>query len=285
MKTKLIFSLVFIFLGSTVANADGDGKWALDLNLGYNWGMKSSVLGTNDSYGQLNQVLMSENIRGSFGGGIQVQLSALYTLNDCIKLGLGIGNVFGSDFTYHEYSAIQGSGEQVVNTDYFFVNPHVVTTLCNFSDNFSLESNLGLIFNIGGTIVETETENGINFALPYTYESVIETKVAAHMGFTGGLNLNFGVSENVSLNLGFGGRVIRPMNKESEITKAEYNGMDLIDNAMPYEVKTNYVDELNTGSNNMDYNPFFNQNSATDRLQSQLDLSSYSLGLGVRFDF
>ncbi len=84
----------------------------------------------------------------------------------------------------------------------------------------------------------------------------------------------------------------------TQLVKYTENGNDRISNKTPYEIETHYTDELNSQSNNMEYNPkaFQNQNGDYDvnapgfqkekedlRLVSQF--SNVGLNVGIRINF
>ena len=146
---------------------------------------------------------------------------------------------------------------------------------------------MGLIVNLGGTLEETETQNGTDFSgNPLAIEQVTETTYSTHMGCDGGLDLVYNFNEKIDLSFGIDGRILRPTQKEAEITKREVNGVDQLSMMMVGDYKWEFVDKLDEGSNNPLYNSAgFDSNSAREVLSDHADLNSWNFSIAARYYF
>ncbi len=242
----------------------------ISLQGGYHFGLPSDNLtSSNISFAgsKINSDGSTENLFGTLGKGVPVNLAVGRMFNEYIGVELGFNYLFGSSVLLGEDNFEDGStGKAEAKTSQFRLMPQLVAKYNG------LYSKAGIIIPVAGKTVLSVEET--NLGITTSAESKITGK--ATVGFTAAIGYEHALSEKLGL---FGELQYIGMNIKSnkaEITKYEVAGNDFLE-TLPDGIKnTEYVDELSAEDA---ANPLSGKELAFKR-----SYSSFGINLGIKFN-
>ncbi len=279
MKTKstLITAILLVAVTTTKLNAQTS---YLSLHTGYAFKNASMTNGefVNSSMKEVNgsMVFTEENIRHSFGQGLNIGVSYGYMFNDNLGIDIGISYLKGSKVkAVQEFNTFFGDLKinQISSASMIRLAPSLIISAG--LEGINPYGKFGFI--LGSTTVNNQVEEKYSSdKLEYEFRQ----NGGISFGLSSALGLDIQLSSNFSLfgELNLIGMSYAP--KRAEITKFEENGTDILKQLDKSEREIIYVKKLET---NEDIEP--NSNEPGKVLGIKLPFSSIGFNLGVKYNF
>lgn len=297
MKKMLILG-AFLLAGYGL-NAQG---LYLDFNVGYGLGFPGTVLGQESHTDIINleQNATTENIVGSIGQGLHLQLTPGYMFNEHIGVELGLNYFLGAKVTLNNATsnitvdalginkADYSSNEQIAQSNQFRVIPSLIVST-GTSNTLSGYAKAGIVIPVAGKT--TVTQNAVDAEVDGTgitrdiIKAEIESKGAFSLGFRGAIGLNYKLSDRLSIFGEVYGILLNIKSKSRTINSYTFNGVDALAAMTTYDKETSYVKELTNSSNNKGYNPNASDGQPKEDLFSKTSFSQTGIEIGVKFNF
>jgi opacity protein-like surface antigen len=270
MKRNLLL-LVAIFIAGSMS-----AQLYVGARVGYGFGAQKYEVGftkTDDS---------KEYIWGSMGEGLPMGLKLGYFFNDNLGIELGINYWIGAEQTAADVNMAKLKYTNVVTakSSQLRLLPQLV-----YKSDMGIYGRFGVVMPVSGKTVVTSKEVSPTMAGMVTTEAEVEYKGSFAIGFAGAFGYAFELSDNMHL---FGEMeyiALTIKGKTSEVTKYNVNGIDAIPSMDTYDKQTNYVDELNSSSNNGTYNKKPDMTKAKDDLRTSTVYSSFRFNVGITMAF
>lgn len=297
---KKIITLCAVVLTAFSMNSFSQGFYA-DFNVGYGIGMPANVLGQDISVDIINgeAFMSSENLMGSLGSGLNLQLTPGYMFNDHIGIELGVNYFIGTKAVMSRVSKTLDNGplkdedyeyrEDVASSNQLRIVPSVFIST-GMSNKISGYAKAGIIMPLlGSTIVETDWSKPIapsGGVIPKEqHEMRTEVNGAPSFGFRGAIGMNYNITENISI---FGEIFATSLNvkqKDRKTTSYLVDGYEIKDQLPLYSLEYEFVDELTPESNNSDYNSSYDASKPRQELFEKTSFSQMGIQIGVKFRF
>lgn len=232
------------------------------------------------------QLVSKESITGSFGEGFRTNLVSGYRFTDRLGLEMGVHYYTSNAKTMVERQIVAGTASANVEASgkirALDFSPALVLYLGE-AKKFEPYTKVGVIVPVYGTLtIDTERQSTIVGVSNFTRKDVIKPNPT--IGFMAALGTSYKLTGKVSVFAEMEYRNFTVHGKTKETTAYSVNGQDQL-GTLPYaEVHTNYVDVLDTNSNNVSTNPSgYNTTKAKDELSSYVGISGIGLSLGIRY--
>ncbi len=273
MKKIILPVLAVMTLG--VASA----QFNLGVSVGYGLGSPGHVLGTEDQY-SASGLTNSKAIYGTLGNGLQANLIPGYMFGEHFGIELGLNGFFGSETTISKENHPAGTATETMKSSQFRITPAFY--IKSGGEKISVYARTGLLIPILGS-VKYESNDNSTPGLSVMRASTTTGTVA--LGYTGafGLNVHFGKKFGFFAELG--ANSLRVKSKATEVTEYSVNGTDALGSVPTYSKEIEYVDELNSSSNNFATNPNASMTSAREELREIANFSSFFIQVGVKLTF
>jgi opacity protein-like surface antigen len=278
-KIVLLVSVAFLGFAAKAQN------FYAELNVGYGLGMPTSSLGVENYMDLAGDGSYSKAITGTLGGGLNLSLAPGYMINKYIGVELGLNYFMGSKVvvsnTHTSNSEIYD--KSTASSNQFRIIPSVVFN--TGGEKLYGYAKAGLVLPVFG-----ET-TGVREASQLTPLGVIKTDVSTTtlgnftVGFRGSVGLGYNVSSLIGINLEVYHTSLTINPKSRVIDSYSVAGQDALALAKPYDKEINYVNEVNTSSNNASYNPDYSKDSAKEEIGQKNNFSNLGVALGIRFNF
>lgn len=262
------------------------------------------------------------NING-LGGGMQAGGAIGYMITTHIGVELGVHYLSGKVLTAQSELRISPDAPEAPDlyatvkidlqryTRQVRLTPSLIVMGGTAENKIRPYGRLGILMPVGGKSVTTVKQA---FDVPAqlqtnplfstlkddsTITQVLHTKGKIGLGYQAAVGVNVQLGKNSSL---FGEVALQSLSGQAaktSLVKYEENGKDRLSNKVTYEKEIEYVDQLTTASNNIEYNPENFKNAQTGeydysapgyqkpkqdlRIVSQF--SNVGLNIGVRFGF
>lgn len=249
-------------------------------SVGYGLGLPGEKLGTNTT--QTATSLATENIYGTFGQGLGINLSPGYFINDHFGFELGLNYFMGAKVTATEATTPYGTLTAVAHSNQLRLNPSVV--LRTGTEGLSGYARLGIIIPALGTTF-TDVDDSGTAGANTDYTQSFETKGAFSVGFSGALGANYALSDKLSVFGEVNGSNLRINAKSRTMTAYSVHGTDMMSYLTTYDKEVSYVDQLDGSSNNSSYNSSTNTDNAKEDLRTRNNFSGLFFNIGVKFNF
>ncbi len=287
---KKVFLSVAIVATAGFANAQG---FYAGVNLGYGISNSSDLVGTEEVKLPTGDTT-SKNIYGTLGRGFNTGLNFGYMITDHIGVDLGLNYLMGSKLVTESYDSntefFVSIYEATLQSSQFRVSPSIIIT--SGGDGLSLYARAGLVLPvITSTMQEIRSSEEVPMLGTMTAEwdteiRDTEIKGAMSLGYQGAIGVSYGLSDNLSLFGELSGINLRVKAASSEMTKLTSEGVDVpLASLDRYYTHTNYVDELNSSSNNEYYNDDFDSSKAADELRFSSNFNALFINVGVKYSF
>lgn len=144
---------------------------------------------------------------------------------------------------------------------------------------------MGVIVPINGKL-EIETERTLTNSSGVTkIDQKDIVKPNPTVGFMASLGTSYKLATKLSAFAELEYRNFTVHGKTKETTEYQVNGVDRLNTLTTAQIHTNYVDSLNSNSNNQDTNAVgFDSTRPMDELSSYISISGLGLTLGIRYD-
>lgn len=239
-------------------------------NVGYNLPANSQQIGSEDtySYNGTAEVDKTKGIYGSFGSGVSAHLAVGGTISGNLGYDVEFGYLLGKKYTGKSTYEYFGDVDRDKTTMY--------SRSFQFAPSLSFTAGTGSIqpYTRIGPVLAITKLTGENNSFD-TYNNSTETM---EIELTGGLSVGFkgalGVTFNADKNLQFFAEAsfisLSYAPKEREITKATYNGTDVLE-SIPEEFRKVKLKD------NVD------RNQDSQELKDKYSMGSIGLQVGVKF--
>lgn len=248
-----------------------------------------------------SQLLSSKSITGSFGEGFRSNIGVGYRFTERLAFEMGIHYYVGNSRKMASYTNLDSGDVQVAPG----VFVPTVTSLqskgqikaLDFSPSLALYlgevkgfetyTKVGVIVPVYGFLeIKTDatksTTSGTKLAEVYKRDVV---KPNPTVGFMAALGTSYKISGKLKAYAEIEYRNFTVHGKSKETKEYTVNGQDRLSTLTYSEVHTNYVDHLDTTSNNPETNSTgYKTNNAKDELSSYVGISGVGLTLGIRYD-
>jgi opacity protein-like surface antigen len=278
MKKQLLL-IVALFITTAMS-----AQFYAGLKFGYGFGTQKSDFGNT----------ITDNSKtvewATLGQGLTPGLKLGYFFGDNFGVELGINYMIGAEQTVLDYQQTKdlNNGKAGINalatasSNQLRLMPQLVYRWDN-----GFYGRFGLVIPIAGktTITGEQTVDLAPLQPAKTENYEIELTGKFNMGFAGAFGYSFELSDNLGLfgEVEYVGLNIR--GNTSEYTKYEVDGKDQLANMDVYDKNTNFVDELNSSSNNPAYNSNVDKTQPKDDLRSTSGYSSVRINIGITFSF
>lgn len=241
---------------------------------GYGFATPSEALGVETTNTSGSNT--STTIYGTYGAGVNAGLNLGYMFTEHFGADLGVSYLMGSEVMTSKSTNSIGENTTTSKTSQMRLAPSLVLST---GGDLALYGKLGLVLPVGGkTITEVRDNTNVGGSVEYDFES----KGAFSLGYTGAIGVDFSLSDKLSIFGELNGVNLRIKQSSREMTKATVFGTDELSSKTKYETSVNYVDELNSSSNNAGYNSNFNTSEAKDELAGTVNYSAMFINVGVK---
>ena len=276
MKTKQLFITAFFLISLSQLKAQGP---FFGFGVGYGVPISGTILGYNSEDNNVSNTFFTENVRGSFGKGMNFNLYGGYMVNENIGLELAANYLVGSKYTFTNVDINTNSSSTSIdemNVTSFRLIPGF---RIGFGENkvryyTRLALAIGLVNKLTDNYNRTSTNPG---GTDVTYES-FEYTGGKYIGFSGGFGLTYNLSDNIALYGELTRYFISWGATNGELTAYTFNGSDQLGNLTTDQKKYEYVDRIDQSMNN-------NSGEPTKQLKSYTSMNSLGLNIGLHFTF
>jgi len=248
----------------------------------------------------------SKPILGTVGSGITIKLTPGYMFSKHIGIELGLNYFMSSETTMSEITSDRPDlyGDKTTSkSNQFRVIPSLVFSTGD-GPIFGF-AKVGIVVPAGGktefkrNITQPvfaggtdENGNPLNPSLGQVGIPIVaegESKGKFSLGFRGSVGAGYVISDNLSLSLEVFYTSLGIKSKTRTVKSFKQNGAEIIGTSNPqgsvYATQTEYVDELTSTSNNLDYNDNINPNAPKQDIGTRGNYSQVGLSIGVKYRF
>lgn len=257
-----------------------------ELSVGYGFGIPSSYLG-QETYTDITGASGSyeKGIYGTLGSGLNITLAPGYMISKHFGVELGINYFMGAKTVVSEdnFSIAQLYDKTTVYSNQLRIIPSLVVS--SGGDMLYVFAKAGLAIPVLGDTKGLREASSPNHSGFSKTEVETTTKGNISLGFRGSVGLGYNITELIALNLEVFHTSLTIKPKTRTINSFSVDGQSQITNAPTYATEVNYVNELNSSSNNSDYNTNISVDAPKDEIPSKTNFSQFGVSLGVKFNF
>jgi hypothetical protein len=275
MKSKLFF-LSVICLSALGMKAQPYAGITVGYGLPGSW----SVLGHNIESNKPANTFSNENVKGSYGTGLNFGGYFGDMLADDIGLELGVNYLMGWKYKFTDHNVMSPGVIDNTEQEIYARSLRLCPSLrIEFGDwNARPYMRAGIAIGIMNKLIDNSTET---FTNPGTTDVALETferRGGVSIGFTGALGIGIPVNDNMFF---FAEVCDYNMNwapAKGEITVATLNGADELGGMTTDEKEFEYVDMVDQTMNTASSQP-------TKQLKTYFPMSSFGINVGLHFAF
>ena len=190
MKTtfmkKIGLTLSLAMLTAIFVSAQG---FNVGVNLGYGLAAGTSVIGVNQT------ATTAENVKGSYGQGLNFGLNLNYMFSENVGADLGFGMLMGKEFTVTDNSSSGSTGDMKMKGSMIRIMPGIKVSAGD-DKSMSPYGRFGLVLGVAGKVKEKDTYTGSGFSGTYEYEY----SGGSSFGWYGAFGIAFELSDKIKLN-------------------------------------------------------------------------------------
>ena len=281
MLKKLSALFLLFALVSVSVNAQG-----LYLRLGTGYAFSNAF--TSDDVGSKTVVndtgfTTKSGLYGGQGGGIPFVVDFGVQFNDNFAFQLGVGYQVGTKVKTSAVSAAMNDAKFTAVTNLAMLQPAFV--MRTGKEGLQAYGRLGISLPF---LIKGETNSESTYELNGSPAMRIEhgkIKGASQIGLLAALGLDWSINDQVTFFVEAQALAQRVKAKSGELTAFSEANVDLLEGLNRYDSNWNYVEELNSDSNNLTYNTMADNDKPKDIAQISQNLSSLSLKVGFSFHF
>jgi hypothetical protein len=276
MKTKNILLSSLLILSLTAAKSQG---LYAGFGVGYGMPVCGSVLGYISTDNNPGNTFSTENVKGSYGKGINFGGYIGFMPNENIGFELGVNYLMGSKYKFtsndiNGNSSDISSDEAKVNS--LRLNPAVRIGFGTgkFRPYMRAGITIGVMTKMTDEYSRTHSDPGETDITIETFEYTGGT----YAGFTGALGMTFGLSDKMSLFGELTNYYISWGATKGAITKSTYNGSDQLGMMTTDQKQFEFVTKIDQTMNTSSSQP-------SKQLINYSPLSSFGINVGLHFAF
>ena len=277
-KASLLVAAAFLGLATT---ATAQSKFYVGAQVGYGLPANGDVMGVEGNSTSL------KNVYGSVGGGFTAGINVGYNITNFLSFDLGGQFLAGSTVTEMDYAIDGYSEKQTMHTSQIRLIPSLVVK--GGEGALKPFARFGVILPVSGKTTQEYTEVDPTAMGNKTTNRTYEFKGALSLGFDAGVGISYDLNENLSLTAELNYTALRIKTKSGEMTdysvKLGETPMAGLENVPGYLQNINFVDELNSSTNDGEYGTNFDENKASDQLARRTNFNSIGLKVGVKYNF
>lgn len=274
MKQFLLASLLIIFFNQVDAQ-----KLFASFGAGYGIAVSSSILGYNEEDNSVANTFFTENVKGSYGKGMSLNIAVGYMINDKIGLELGGNYLMGSKYTFTNVdinSTTSSTKVDEIHATSFRLIPGI---RLSFGENkLKYYSRIGLAIGVMNKLTDNYNRTSTNPGGTELTSSTFEYSGGTYLGFSGAFGLTYDFSEHMALYAEINRYFISWAPTTGEYTNFTVNGEDQLGSMETKDKKFEYLDRIDQS---------MNQNSFESRKELKVysPLNSLGLSVGLHFTF
>ena len=297
MKKRLFILSLFV-LALALSQTKAQGLF-IKVQPGYGLALSSSNFGVNVTYTNTQTITTEtesfkyENVKGSYGNGLNVGASIGYMFNEYMGAELGIGYHIGG--SYEVFSKGNSTSTMpplpTVTSDtnrtttykanQFRLNPAIIIT--SGSEGLAPYLKFGLVLGIG-TKVSVSQEYTSKTSVTAESKSISEWEQSGGMsiGLNGALGATYSISDNISL---FAELEIISMSyapTKQSLVKYTIDGVDKLSTLKTYSIETEYVSDYSATSQFPTPSEF---DKPKQELKQYVPFSSFGINVGLQIKF
>lgn len=246
---------------------------------GYGIGISRTIIGYNSYDNSISNSHFTENVRGSYGRGMNFNVYGGYMVNDVISLELAANYLVGSKYTFtNEDINTNVSSKTIydVNATSFRLIP---TIRLSYGENkVRYYSRVALAFGLVNKLTEVSNRTFTNPGGTNVSYEQFEYTGGIYIGFTGAFGLTYQLSDNIALYSELTRYFISWGATNGQYTEVTVNGVDELGNMTTSEKEFEFVDRVDQSMNQ-------NPGEPTKFLKSYTPLNSLTLNFGLHFTF
>lgn len=182
---KIVLSLM-LWVFAQGAQAQG---FNVGVNVGYALGAGNQVIGVNST------ASTAENVKGSYGQGLNLGLNLNYMFSENLGADLGFGMLMGKEYTLTDNSTNGSTRTDKLKGSMIRIMPGIKVSTGE-SNELAPYGRFGLVLGVGSKIKQSATSAGSGSAASAEYE----LSEGSSFGWYGAFGLAFRLSEKIKLN-------------------------------------------------------------------------------------
>jgi len=275
MKSKFLF-IAFLLIFSA-ANAQGTYVGFL---IGYGAPGSETILGQNSESNNPGNTFSNENVKGSYGSGLNFGIHGGYMFDNTFGLELGAKYLFGNKYTFTDNSILSpnvtDNFEDKIYGRSLMLVPAILIEFGEARIRFFIKG--GAPFGIMNKITDKSTET---FSSPGTTDVRLRTfeyTKGLSIGFTSTLGMEIPLGTNSFFTIEATNDYINWAPKKGAYTEATLNGADELASMTTDEKQFEFVDKVDQTMNTSDSQP-------TQELRFYFPMNSFGIAVGMHFAF
>jgi hypothetical protein len=288
---KIILTGCVGFAMLFASNANAQGFYA-EISGGYGFGLGENQLGMETYTDLTGDESYERSINGTLGSGLNLTIAPGYMFTKYIGAELGINYFLGTETTLNESSSsnpeLTGYSKTTAYSNQFRIIPSLV--LNTGGDKLYGFAKVGFVLPVtGATFGMFDAEQNMTVTPGESIAKVdIETKTVGNfsLGFRGSMGIGYQVTDMISINAEAFYTSLHINANNRVVEKRDIGGVNTLEGLPTYATETEFVDELNSSSNNASTNPAnFDSDSPKEEITNPTNFSQIGFQIGVRFNF
>lgn len=274
--------IVSVLLAGYSAKAQG---FYAELNFGYGLGMPSTQLGTETYMDLAGSGSYTKPLYGTLGSGLNITLTPGYMFSEHIGGELGINYFMGNETEVSTTTTSMSNiyDKSTAKSSQLRLLPSLIFS--TGGDKLYGYAKTGLVIPVSGSTTGKRDVSTMVGANTVTTEVETTSKGYASLGFRGSLGVGYNFTDMIGLTLEVYHTSLTIKSKTRTIDSYTAGGVDMMPFLTEYDKETNYVEELNSSSNNSSTNSDYSTSSAKDEIAGKSNFNQFGVALGVKFRF
>ncbi|MDQ3111160.1 MAG: TonB-dependent receptor [Bacteroidota bacterium] len=274
MKTKILLLSICCFSFGLL-----NAQVFIGFGVGYSEGISRKVLGYNSEDNNVANTYFTENVKGSYGRGTNLNVYVGYMLNDVVGFELAGNYLYGGEYYFKSVDINPGTTSTLLQNAYA-TSIRIIPgfRLCYGENELRYYSRVALALGIANKLIVNYERTTTNGGGTDINEQTFVYSGGNYIGFTGAFGLTYALSERVAVYGELTRYFISWGATEGEYTVSTRNGVDELGNMTTSEKYFEFEDRVDQTMNN-------NPGEPTKFLKSYSPLNSLGLNVGLHFTF
>jgi hypothetical protein len=276
MKIKILFLSVISFVA--VSSLKAQGPYA-GFGIGYGLPFPATVLGNNSSSNSAGNSFSIENVRGSYGSGLNFGVYVGDMISEQVGFELGINYLMGHKYMFENDDATP-PGSDNISDEMFARSLRLTPSLRVGFGTGTIRGYMrgGFAIGVMNTVTDNTTETATSPGATDVWVESFVYRGGISFGFSGALGMQIPISDNMSFFAEASDYFVNWSPKEGELTESTLNGSDQLGSMTTDQKQYEFVDEVNQSMNTSSSQP-------TQQLKFYFPMSSFGLNIGLHFAF
>lgn len=275
MKKTLLLSACCVML---LVNANSQSF--AGLQFGYGIPATGQVVGVNSESNNPANTFSTENVRGSFGSGLNAGIYFGYWFSDVVGAQLGVNYILGKKYTFTDNSVVSSNVTDDTKDEVAARSLRLTPALRVGFGHGDVHPYMLGGFTIGmmNKITDDMNETSTNPGGTDITDVSTEYTGGISVGPFAAVGLNFHLTEKLLFSAEITSYFANWAPTKGEITKATVNGADQLSNMTTNQKQFEYVNSVDQTMNTSNGQP-------TQRLKNYYPLNSVGITIGLHFEF